>query len=248
MAVSGSRLNELGRAAVAEAYGTFLLTLIGPGTIIAMNLLLPFSSFGPSPAQLGFIGLAHGVAVMVAVYSIGHVTGAHINPAVTVAAWATHRLEKRKVAPYLLGQFVGATIAGTFLLLIWSSSAATTIAAQSSFLGSTVPNMGAFGSGAAAAALFAEVVGAMILIFTIFGATDKSSEKSWAGGAIGLVLAAIIWAFGSVSGASINPARSWGPALLSAGFSLTPLGNYWIYLVGPILGGLVGGFLYDIVR
>lgn len=241
-------MSELGRAAVAEAYGTFLLTLIGPGTIVAMNLLSPFSSFGPSPAQLGFIGLAHGVAVMVAVYSIGHITGAHINPAVTVAAWATHRLERRKVAPYLVGQFVGATIAGVSLLLIWSSSTATANPAQSAFLGSTNPNTGAFGSGAAAAALFAEVVGAMILVFTIFGATDKNSEKTWAGGAIGFVLAGIIWAFSPVSGASINPARSWGPALLSAGFSLTPLGNYWIYLVGPILGGLVGGFLYDVVK
>ncbi|MEK6920039.1 MAG: aquaporin, partial [Thermoproteota archaeon] len=73
-------MNELRRATVAEAYGTFLLTLVGPGSIIMMNFLQPFGSRGPSTASMGFIGLAHGIAVLTATYSIGHISGAHINP------------------------------------------------------------------------------------------------------------------------------------------------------------------------
>ena len=237
-------MNELRRATVAEAYGTFLLTLIGPGSIIMMNFLQPFGSRGPSNAALGFIGLAHGIALLVAVYSIGHISGAHINPAVTVAHWATHRIEKKKVAPYIVAQLVGATVAAFVLLALWSSSISTYDAAQDTFLGNTLPGA-AFGTGAA---LLAEVLATAILVFTIFGATDKKANHSGGGVAIGLVLAAIIWIFGPVSGASLNPARTLGPTIASAAFSLTPFATLWIYIVAPILGGLLGGFLYEVVK
>ena len=232
-------MNGIKRAAAAEAYGTFLLTLIGPGTIITMN------SFGFSgPAGLGFIGLAHGVALLVAVYSIGHVSGAHINPAVTIAQWATHRFEKRKVAPYIGAQLVGATVASIALLVLWSSTEPSN-PARFTNIGDTVPGSG-FG---ALPALLAEVIATAILVFTIFGVTDKKADQSWAGVAIGLVLAAAIWVFGPISGASLNPARTFGPTIVSAAaFSLTPLGSLWIYVVGPVLGGLLGAFLYDVIR
>ena len=102
-------MNGIRRASAAEAYGTFLLTLVGPATITATRLA---DGFGSTAAALGFIGLAHGVALLVAVYSIGHISGAHINPAVTIASWATKRIEPRRVAPYIIAQLVGATIAG----------------------------------------------------------------------------------------------------------------------------------------
>src|SRR3989454_2380148 len=111
-------------------------------------------------------------------------------------------------------------------------------------LGNTPPGLG-FGGGPA---LLAEVQPTGILVFTIFGATDKKADQSWAGVAIGLVLAASIWMFGPISGASLNPARTWGPTIASAAFSLTPFATLWIYIVGPIFGGLLGGFLYDVVR
>ncbi len=237
-------MNELRRAAAAEAYGTFLLTLIGPGSIIMMYFLQPFGLRGPSNAALGFIGLAHGIAVLAAAYSIGHISGAHINPAVTIAQWATHRVEKNRIAPYIVAQIVGATAAALFHLALWSSSPSTYGAAQQTFLGDTVPGP-FFGNGAA---LLAEVVATAILVFTIFGATDKRANQSWAGVAIGLVLAAVIWVFGPVSGASLNPARTLGPTIVSAAFSLTPLATLWIYIVGPILGGLLGGFLYEVLK
>ena len=92
------------------------------------------------------------------------------------------------------------------------------------------------------------MIGIAILVFTIVGATDNAAEPSRAGVTIGFALAAIVWMFGPISGASLNPARTWGPTLASAAFSLTPLGNLWIYIVGPVLGGLLGAFLYDVFR
>jgi MIP family channel proteins len=237
----GTSLNGIRRASAAEAYGTFLLTLVGPATITATRLA---DGFGSTAAALGFIGLAHGVALLVAVYSIGHISGAHINPAVTIASWATKRIEPRRVAPYIIAQLVGATIAGLVQLALWSSSSGTYDVAKATFLGDTTPGSG-FTVGAA---LLAEVVATAILVFTIFGATDKKADQSWAGVAIGLVLAASIWMFGPISGASLNPARTWGPTLASAAFSLTPFATLWIYIVGPIFGGLLGGFLYEVVR
>jgi glycerol uptake facilitator protein len=235
-------MNQMGRAALAEAYGTFLLTMIGPGTIIAVTFL-DGSVTGPG---LGFIGLAHGVALLLAVYTIGRLTGAHINPAVTIAHWATRRIETKKVAPYILGQLAGASVAGFAQLVLWTSSnnPRAVFAARSSFLGNTVPSP-EFGLGAV---LLAEIIGTAILVFTIFGATDKTADPSRAGVTIGFALAAVIWMFGPISGASLNPARTWGPTVASAVFSLTPLGNLWIYIVGPVLGGLLGAFLYDVLR
>ncbi len=226
---------------MAEAYGTFLLTLLGPGSIIMMNYLTPFGQRGPSPAAMGFIGLAHGIAVLVAVYSLGHISGAQINPAVTIAQWATQRLNKSSVAPYIAAQLVGATAAAFVHLAIWSTNPTTYSSAQDVFLGNTVPNS-TFGS---FAALMVEVIATAILVFTVFGATDKRSSQSAAGVAIGLVLAALIWVFGPISGASLNPARTIGPTIASAVFDMGPFNSLWIYILGPILGGLLGGFLYE---
>jgi glycerol uptake facilitator protein len=147
------------------------------------------------------------------------------------------------VAPYIIAQLMGATIAALTQLVIWSS-AETYKFAQSTFLGDTVPDP-RFTVGAV---LLVEVIATAILVFTIFGATDNNADKSWAGVAIGLALAASIWMFGPISGGSLNPARTFGPTIASAAFSLTPLGNLWIYIIGPILGGLLGGFLYEVVK
>ncbi len=214
--------------------------MIGPGAITASR----FIGQGTTSAGLAVIGLAHGIGLIVAIYSIGHISGAHINPAVTIAAWATHRIETRKVAPYIAAQLFGATIAALTQLVIWSSSADTYNVAQSTFLGDTLPGTG-FTIGAV---LLAEVVATAVLVFTIFGATDKNADKSWAGIAIGLALTGSIFIFGPVSGASLNPARTFGPTIVSSAFSLTPLGNLWIYVIGPIFGGLLGGFLYEVVK
>ncbi|HZD12228.1 MAG TPA: MIP family channel protein [Candidatus Binatus sp.] len=241
---------SIAKEAMAEAWGTFLLTLIGPGAITALSYLDSTGRSGllPDSARLGFIGLAHGVALIAAAYSVGYISGAHINPAVTIAHWRSKRINRAKVVPYILAQFLGASIAGfTQLAIWWSASPAAYNVAKNTLLGDTT--IGAdFGVGPA---LLVEVIGTAILVFTIFGANDHeagSSSKAFAGVAIGLVLAGIVWIFGPISGASLNPARTFGPTLASAVFSLTPFSNYWIYVVGPLLGGLLGGFLYDAIR
>src|SRR5438445_11276589 len=131
-------MNRTGRAALAEAYGTFLLTMIGPGTIIAVTFL----DGSVTSAGLGFIGLAHWVALLLAVYTIGRLTGAHINPAVTIAHWATRRIATKKVAPYILGQLAGASVAGFVQLALWTSSNNRGLAqaAHSTFLRQTIPS------------------------------------------------------------------------------------------------------------
>ncbi len=228
--------------ALAEAYGTFLLTIMGSGGIIAVTLL----DGSLTASGLALIGFAHGVALLLAVYTIGKLTGAHINPAVTIAHWATRRLESRKVVPYIIGQLAGASVAGFVLLALWTANGnpSLSFAARSTFLGDTVPNT-QFGIGAI---LLAEVIGTAILVFTIFGATDKTADPSRAGVTIGFSLAAIIWMLGPISGASLNPARTWGPTLASSLFSLTPITNLWIYVVGPVFGALLGAFLFDSLR
>jgi len=167
---------------------------------------------------------------------------------VTISAWATHRVEKRRVVPYLAAQFFGATVAGFVLLVLWSSTTTTFRVCCNGFnptyLGDTLPGAD-FGQ---VSALLAEIIATAILVFTIFGATDKKGNQPFAGLAIGLVLSAIIWMFGPISGASLNPARTFGPTIASLTFSTVPISTLWIYFVGPVLGGLLGAFLYDVVK
>jgi glycerol uptake facilitator protein len=226
---------------IAEAYGTFLLTFIGATSITVTNDAALFSA-GPS-LGLGFVGLAHGLALLAGIASVGSVSGAHFNPAVTLSVFSSGRLPRSRVPPYIVAQFIGATVAALVELAMVGATAASL---PGVYLGSTLPNgslpMPVF------AAVLAEIVGTMILAMTVLGSTDPdSSGMAWASSSIGLVLAAIIWALGAVSGASLNPARSFGPAVVSLLFDSTPILNYWIYVVGPILGGLLAAQLYKLI-
>jgi glycerol uptake facilitator protein len=233
---------ETGRLAIAEAYGTFVLVLIGPGTVVAVKLL---DNLGPmTPAGLGFISLAHGFALMAVIYSVGHISGAYINPAVTIAAWMTKQLQTSKAFFYILAQFFGASVAGFTQLALWSASSNSYEAAKITFLGNTSPGP-AF---TVPTALLAEIIGTAVLVFTIFGATDKKTGPSPSFIGIPLVLAGLNFALIPISGASLNPARTWGPTVASLIFSFSPLYTFWIYVTGPIVGGLIGGFLYQIIR
>lgn len=228
----------LSSALVAEAYGTFLLTLLGP-TAITMVMDGQLFPLGPS-LGLGFIGLAHGLAILIGIATVAAVSGAHFNPAITIGLTAAGKFPRNKVAPYISAQLAGATIAAVVQLGMvgWS-------AAKISDLGSTLPNTNL--PYPLFAALLAEIVGTMILVMTVLGTTDPSSNQPWATSAIGLSIAAVIWALGGISGASLNPARSFGPALISSLFSLTPIEWYPLYIVGPILGGLLAATLYGIM-
>jgi glycerol uptake facilitator protein len=225
----------LSSALIAEAYGAFVLTLLGPTAItVATNYN---NVFGSNGLGLGFIGLAHGVAILIGVASVAQISGAHFNPAVTIGLFASGKFPKNKVGPYIGAQLIGAVIAAVVQLAM----VGVTIA-KSSDLGSTLPNLNL--PVPVVASLIAEIAGTMILVMTVLGSTDKTNGLPWSSSAIGLSLAAVIWALGGISGASLNPARSFGPAVISLIFSTTPIYWYPLYVVGPILGALVAAMLY----
>jgi glycerol uptake facilitator protein len=226
---------------LAEAYGTFLLTFIGATSITIANDATLFAA-GPT-LGLGFIGLAHGLALLAGIASVGRISGAHFNPAVTISVAASCVIPWKRVPAYIVAQFAGAVVAAVVELAMVGMTAASIPGVD---LGSTFPNNSlptpVFSS------VLAEIVGTMILAMTVLGSTDPDSAGiSWASSSIGLVLAAVIWALGAISGASLNPARSFGPAFVSLLFDTGPMSYYWIYVVGPILGGLLAAQLYKLI-
>ncbi len=224
---------------IAEAYGTFLLTFVGIGAITVASDANLFP-IGPT-LGLGFIGLAFGLALVAGIATVGSVSGAFFNPAITIAAFAAGRLPKSRVVPYIVAQFVGATLAALVLYALVGKGAAV-----AGNLGSTLPNLSL--STPVFSAVLAEIVGTTFLTMTVLGSTDPdSSSISWGTLGIGLTLAGTIWALGAISGASLNPARSFGPAFVSLLFSNTPMQDYWIYVVGPVLGGLLAAMLYRMI-
>lgn len=224
---------------LAEAYGTFVLTFVGIAAITVASDSSLFS-LGPS-LGLGFIGLAFGVALIAGIASVGSVSGGYFNPAITLAAYSVGKLDRKLLPGYIAAQFVGAILAAAMLLALVGKSAAA-----SADLGSTLPNLAM--STPDFSALLAEIIGTTVLTMAVLGSTDPdSSSITWASSGIGLALAGSIWALGAISGASLNPARSFGPALLSLDFSNTPMLDYWIYLIGPILGAFLAAMLYRLI-
>lgn len=206
-------------ALAAEFLGAFALTFVGAAAILNdMGLLV--------------IALAHGLILAVMISATGHISGAHFNPAVSIAMWATGRLPASSTIAYIAAQCAGAVVAA--LLLISAYPAAVWTAAQ---LGTPAA---AAGVGAAQAVLV-EVVLTFFLVFVIFGtAVDERGPNHLAGFAIGLTVAADILAGGPVTGAAMNPARALGPALVGGFWTL-----HWVYWVGPVIGGLLAAFTYD---
>lgn len=199
--------------ATAEAIGTFVLVLAGTGAIVVNDLT------GGVIGHLG-ISLAFGAVVMIMIYAIGDVSGAHMNPAVTVAFWVSRRLPGEKVLPYVTAQCLGA-IAASLLLSLWFPG-------QESY-GATVP------SGSVWQSLSFEIVATAILMFVILGVATGAEEKGiMAGVAVGGAVGLLALFGGPVSGASMNPARSLGPALVSGQLSV-----FWIYVAGPAVGALL---------
>ena len=186
---------------------------------------------------LGFIGLAHGLALLVGIATVAHISGAHFNPAVTISLAYAKRFPKNRVVPYVIAQLVGASIAGFVQLGLVGVSAA-----RVTDLGNTVPNpalpLPIF------AALLAEIVGTVILAMAVLGSTDSRNTLPWGTSSIGFALASVIWALGAVSGASLNPARTFGTSLASLTFDPSSFATFWIYVVGPVLGGLLAAELY----
>src|SRR6266704_2622956 len=220
--------------AAAEAIGTALLVFVGAGSVPAILLLEGGTKAPFSGADLGFISMAFGLIVIAMVYTLGKVSGCHINPAVTFGLAVTKRFPWREVPMYWGAQVVGG-IAGAFAM--WAS------------FGTRAVNLG-YGFGvvhfdhsttAWGSAMFIEALGTAILLFTILGIVDTRSPEGWAGLVIGLVIVAIIITVGPVTNASLNPARAIGPLFVTTIHG--GVHNWTQQLLAYIPGNLIGAAL-----
>lgn len=213
----------LRRPVLAEAIGTFALVFAGTGAVVVEA----------QTGALGHVGVAltFGLVVMAAIYAVGEVSGAHINPAVTVAFWVSGRFHGRRVAPYVLAQLGGALVASGLLRVLFPEAAT---------LGATVP------AGSPVQSLVLEAVLTFLLMFVILGVAVGAKEVGLlAGVAIGGTVAFEALMGGPVSGASMNPARSLAPALVGGDLSL--LAVQWVYVAGPVAGALLAVAAYRAV-
>jgi MIP family channel proteins len=214
---------DLARRAAAEGLAAFALVFAGCGAVVADRV------YGEALGPVG-VALAFGLVIMVMVYATGHLSGAHINPAVTIAFTLTRHFPARDAAAYVTAQLIGATLAALCLLAVWTDQPAS--------LGATVPSVG-IGS-----ALVYEALLTAFLMFVIMAvATDTRAVGAAAAIAIGGTVGLDALFGGPVTGASMNPARSFGPALAGGEWQ-----DFWIYLVGPLVGAAIGALAYQLVR
>ncbi len=216
----------------AEFIGTFWLVLGGCGSAV---LAAAFPDVG---IGLAGVSLAFGLTVLTMAYAIGHISGCHLNPAVTVGLWAGGRHPAREVAPYIVAQVLGA-VAGAFILYtIASGKAGFDLAGGLASNGYGEHSPGGY---TLAAGFVTEVVMTLMFLVIILGATDRRAPAGFAPIAIGLGLTLIHLISIPVTNTSVNPARSTGPALLVGDWAL---GQLWLFWVAPIIGAVVAGFLY----
>ena len=217
---------------IAEAIGTFWLTLAGCGSAVIAS--------GFPQVGIGLLGvsLAFGLSVVTMAYAIGHISGCHLNPAVTVGLAAGGRFPAGDVLAYVAAQVAGAIAGAAVLYVIASGASDFSLAKGFAANGYGDHSPGKYGLGAA---LTAEVVLTMMFLFVIMGATHGKAPAGFAPLAIGLMLTLIHLISIPVTNTSVNPARSTGPALFVGGWALAQL---WLFWVAPLVGGAIGGVLY----
>jgi aquaporin Z len=220
----------------AEFIGTFWLVLGGCGSAV---LAAAFPTLG-----IGFMGvaLAFGLTVMTMAFAIGHISGCHLNPAISIGLWAGRRFPANQLLPYIVAQVLGAVAAGGILFLIASGKAGFDVSAGFASNGYGAHSPGGY---SLLAALLTEVVMTMMFLFIIMGATDKRAPKGFAPIAIGLALTLIHLISIPVTNTSVNPARSTGVAVFAGGWAL---GQLWLFWVAPIVGALLGAVIYRLIE
>ena len=226
---------SLTNKALAEFFGTFWLVLGGCGSAV---IAAAFPGVG-----IGLLGvaLAFGLTVLTMAYAIGHVSGCHLNPAVTLGLWAGGRFKASEILPYIAAQVLGAIAGAGVLYLIASGSASFDINAgmASNGYAEHSPGFYSFSSG-----FIIEVVMTFMFLLIILGSTDSRAPKGFAPIAIGLGLTLIHLISIPVTNTSVNPARSTGPAIFVGGWAL---GQLWLFWLAPIIGALLAGFGYHFI-
>ena len=216
-------MNLLTRQCVVEFIGTFSLTFIGAGAIIATG--------GDNLVAIAF---AHGLALSMAVYASGHISGGHINPAVTIGMLVTGKIKPPAAAAYIVVQLLGATLAACILSSCLPEDMVTKVK-----LGATLGSLSTPEN--VVKVIVIEAILAFLLVTTIFAvAVDSRGPKNIYGFAIGLTVCFDILCAGAFTGASMNPARSFGPALIGGHWEI-----HYCYWIGPIVGGVLAALVYD---
>lgn len=243
-------MGDLGKRCIAELAGTALLVYFGAGAA-AITLMIARGTDTGTPFNIGIgalgglgdwfaIGMAFAIVIAAIIYSMGRVSGAHINPAVTIALWATKRFPAGEAGAYIVAQLIGAAL-GSLLFAASAGMDAVTIGG----LGATAPFPG-IGYGQA---ILAEAIGTFVLMIVIMGiAVDKRAPPGFAGLVIGLTVGGVITTIGNITGSSLNTARTFGPYLID---SLMGGPDLWVYLpiyiIGPIAGAVIAAFFYDFI-
>lgn len=214
---------------IAEALGTFILVFFGCGSAVLMG------------AQIGFLGisLAFGLSIVAAAYSLGAISGAHLNPAVSLGMVTAGRMSVGDFIKYSIAQIIGASVGALIIMLIATGKADYTVAANG--LGQNGFGAGYNGEYTLMSALLFELVATFVFVTVILGATQDGAPAAMAGLVIGLTLAGIHLVGIDVTGVSVNPARSIGPALFAGG---TALAQLWVFIAAPLVGGAVAGMLF----
>lgn len=220
------------RKYLAEGIGTFWLTFAGCGSAV---LAAAFPDVG-----IGLLGvsLAFGLTVITMAYAIGHVSGCHLNPAVTIGLYAGGRFPANQILPYIVAQIAGGIIAAGLLYIIASGAPGFSLAGGFAANGYAEHSPGGYNI---VAAFAMELVMTAVFLFVIMGATHGKAPAGFAPLAIGLALVLIHLVSIPVTNTSVNPARSTGPALFVGGWAL---GQLWLFWVAPIIGGVVGALAY----
>ncbi len=232
---------SLSRRFLAELFGTFWLVFGGCGSAV-IAAVFPYDSPTANPLGLGFLGVAvaFGLTLLTMAYAIGHISGCHINPAVSFGLWAGGRFPSRDLLPYIAAQVIGGTIAGGLLYGIASGRAGFELAGSNPLAtnGYGAHSPGGYGL---ASALLIEVILTFVFLMVILGSTDRRAPSGFAGLPIGLSLVLIHLISIPITNTSVNPARSTGVAVWIGGDAI---GQLWLFWVAPILGALLAGWVY----
>jgi glycerol uptake facilitator protein len=228
----------LSQKLVAEAIGTAILVFIGAGSVPLTVFLTGSNPFGS--AELSTISFAFAFAIFAAIYAVGHISGCHINPAVTIALFATRKIDGSTAGAYIVAQVAGAFLGAALTLVILTGNDPQALGLGAVSVNANAGNIVGF---------VAEVIGTAILVFTVFGAAvSGKAPAGFAGIAIGFIVYGVIILVGPITGAALNPARQIGPQVLEALIGHpTDLSQLWVYIAGPIVGGLIGAFLYQFI-
>ena len=211
---------------IAELIGTATLVIFGCGTAVLA---------GAEVGQAG-IAAAFGLAIIAMAYGIGPISGCHVNPAVSLGAYISGRMTAKDMVQYWVAQFIGATLGAAIIYLI--ATGKTGYDLGSNGLGQNGWGAGYLGEYSLTAALIFEIVATFIFVTVILGATQKNAPAAFAGLAIGLTLWAIHLVGIQVTGVSVNPARSFGPALF------TGMGQLWLFFIAPAIGAILAGLMF----